>query len=316
MDASDSLQLARDAIQNRNMPLARQILQQIIEADPNNETAWYLYAHVAENRQTAIYCLEKTLELNTSNQQARQELAHLQGGTASQSSAPIATKENNSSANQPMHKRASTARTKSQGIDQRYIIWGAAAVIGLVFVCGLVGLFVIVQQLQARQVASVPSPLPGYSLTISTPTPPLPQIASVPTQDASCSCAQATAYLNNTAQRYQVVGNDITTIEKALQNQTISQLDFALLSGEARTLYHDQLQESSPPCLQPFQSKTIQMFWNWQQSMEYLAGGEYNTAQVFIQGFVEQMTALEGEGKKMRGLLQSCPGNNLQNPTF
>lgn len=313
MDPFDSLQSARDAIQNRNVPLARQLLQQIIEVDPNNETAWYLYAHVAENRQTAIYCLEKTLELNASNERARQELAHLQNGTPSQTSAPPATGENNSSAIQPVHKRASVARTKPQGFDQRYIIWGAAAVIGFLFVCGIVGLFVTVQQLQARQLVSLP--LPEYTLTIPAPTP-LPQIASVPTQDGSCNCAQATAYLNNTAQRYQIVGNDITTIEKALQNQTISQLDFALLSGEARMLYHDQLTETPPPCLQSFQSKTIQMFWNWQQSMEYLAGGEYNAAQVFIQGFVEQMTALEGEGKKMRGLLQSCPGNNLQNPTF
>ncbi len=194
---------------------------------------------------------------------------------------------------------------KPKRLDQRYIIWGLAAGIGILFFCGLAGLFVIVQQFQLTgQVATT-----TYSSAIPTLTP-LPQIAGASTQDSNCACDAAIAYLNRTAQRYRALNDDLTAVERAVQNQTITQLDFALLSGKARTLYHDQLAEIPPPCLQSFQSKTISMMWNWQQSMEYLAGGQYNTAEVFIQGFIDQVTALEDEGKKMRGLLQGCPGNN------
>ena len=324
MEISDSLRSAREAIQDRNTPLARQLLQQIIEADPANEMAWYLYAHVAENRQTAIYCLEKTLEINTFNEPARQELAQLQNGsldpgsepTADPPSAPSPAKANRSLEVKPSNKRAEIARPGPGGFDQRFIIWGGAALLGLLFFCGSVGLFVLVQQYQSRQLPSPVVPMPGYSSTIATPML-LPQMAGTPTQDGSCSCPEATAYMDRTAQRYQVLDEDITAILQALQNKSMTQLDFALLSGQARTLYHDQIAETPPPCLKAFQSKTVLMLWNWQQSMQYLAEGQLNSAQVFIQGFTEQVTALEGEGRKMREVLQSCPGNKIgQYPTF
>ncbi|MCL4528386.1 MAG: hypothetical protein M1282_03120 [Chloroflexi bacterium] len=309
MNPSDSLRSAYDAIKNKNIPLARQILRQIIESDSMNATAWHLYAHVAETRQEAVFCLRKTLELNGANEQARQELAKLQSDDL-QPGAKQTPPQNKLSMNrlQADQTSANRAKAKKSSAQNQNLIWILAGTAGIVLICCLGGLFLMSSQLSLVPQFTGQSTPSAYSLPLATITP-LAQLSNPSTQVAGCSCDEAIPYLDRTAARLQQLIGAVNQIEQAIQSGTVTQLDFAAFNGQAKTFYHDQVAEVPPTCLQPFQTKTVALFWNWQQSMEYVANGQYNSAQIFIEQFQEQISVLEDEGKKILTLLQSCPGN-------
>ena len=54
---------------------ARELLQQSIRLDPNNEAAWLWLASVARDNRERIFCLQKLLEINPDNETARKALA-------------------------------------------------------------------------------------------------------------------------------------------------------------------------------------------------------------------------------------------------
>lgn len=60
------IQLAKDGQKEQ----ARQLLQQSIRIEPNNEAAWLWLASVARNPQERIFCLQKLLEINPNNETA------------------------------------------------------------------------------------------------------------------------------------------------------------------------------------------------------------------------------------------------------
>jgi hypothetical protein len=84
--ASDDIQtLLRTAIQTAqsgNKPIARSILQQVIDLDADNELAWIWMATVAETTAERRQCLQRVLEINPNNERARQALARLQSASA------------------------------------------------------------------------------------------------------------------------------------------------------------------------------------------------------------------------------------------
>ena len=53
---------------------ARELLQQSIRLDPNNEAAWLWLASVARDNRERIFCLQKLLEINPDNETARKAL--------------------------------------------------------------------------------------------------------------------------------------------------------------------------------------------------------------------------------------------------
>lgn len=61
---------------------ARRLLDRHLAEDPQDETAWLWRAAVAEGREDAIYALERVLQLNPGNQQARQTLEGYYGQPA------------------------------------------------------------------------------------------------------------------------------------------------------------------------------------------------------------------------------------------
>ena len=109
-----------------------------------------------------------------------------------------------------------------------------------------------------------------------------PPIFSTPT--SNCTCTRATGYLDKTFSRFDSI---------------LSQLNFAAFSSEAKTIYKEQLTESPLSCLHAFQNKTISLLWNWQQTMEYAADGQYDAVELFIQGFLDDFSALESEGERL-----------------
>ena len=41
------------------------------------------------------------------------------------------------------------------------------------------------------------------------------------------------------------------------------------------------------------------ILWNWQQTMEYAANGQYDAVDVFFQSFMDDFSALESEAKRL-----------------
>ena len=81
-DTNTLLRTAIEAAQNGNRPVARAILEQVIQREPDNELAWIWMASVAESTPERRSCLQKVLEINPNNDRARQALARLQTTSA------------------------------------------------------------------------------------------------------------------------------------------------------------------------------------------------------------------------------------------
>ncbi len=66
-----------DAAKAGNKVEARRLLEQVLEKDDNNETAWMWYASVVDSAQKRRICLENVLEINPNNTRAREALEKL-----------------------------------------------------------------------------------------------------------------------------------------------------------------------------------------------------------------------------------------------
>ncbi|MEW5871452.1 MAG: tetratricopeptide repeat protein [Chloroflexota bacterium] len=60
-----------------NKANARAILSRVVKQEPKNARAWYFLSQVVEEREQAIHCLKKSLELNPDNARAKERLARL-----------------------------------------------------------------------------------------------------------------------------------------------------------------------------------------------------------------------------------------------
>lgn len=63
---------------------ARRLLEQVVEADQDNEMAWLWLSAVKDTREERIRCLEMALELNPANQDAKMALGWLRSGVVSE----------------------------------------------------------------------------------------------------------------------------------------------------------------------------------------------------------------------------------------
>lgn len=269
MDTTQQLQLAYEIAKAGDRPKARQLVREILEAEPNNDAAWYLYAKIAGDRQKSIYCLEKVLEINPSHTRARQDLEKL---------TQIPQKDS-------FLSRGETKKTKGKP-SPKLPVWIWIVIAGFT---GIVAIACIVYVVFAS--ATMPNPQTSLSITQQ------PFVLSTPTSD--CTCSNATNYMEKTFNRVDTISVQIMGIESAYSDGTIFQLNFAAFSSEAKAIYREQLGETPPSCLQAFQNKTISLLWNWQQTMEYVADGQYAAADLFIQGFMDDFSALESEGERL-----------------
>lgn len=75
-NVSEKLQQAISSIKSGNKQHGQQLLAQILQAEPNNETAWlWMSAVVDEDKRK--YCIERVLKINPNNQAAKQALGNL-----------------------------------------------------------------------------------------------------------------------------------------------------------------------------------------------------------------------------------------------
>ncbi|HID64014.1 MAG TPA: hypothetical protein EYP49_14945 [Anaerolineae bacterium] len=63
---------------------ARRLLEQVVEADQTNETAWLWLSAVVDTRAERIRCLETALKLNPANQESKMALEWLRSGVVSE----------------------------------------------------------------------------------------------------------------------------------------------------------------------------------------------------------------------------------------
>jgi hypothetical protein len=75
---SDKLQQAIKLIKSGERQKAGQILTALLKTDPSNETAWLWLSLTVTDKKQQHTCLEKVLEINPDNEQARQALAELE----------------------------------------------------------------------------------------------------------------------------------------------------------------------------------------------------------------------------------------------
>jgi len=88
MDINATFSQARELARQGNRPAARQLLEEILQEDPNNEDVLLWHALVAPDKAEVIEGLKKVLEINPYNVQAQQRLAKLEGSSVIQAPAP------------------------------------------------------------------------------------------------------------------------------------------------------------------------------------------------------------------------------------
>ena len=74
MDRAQTLRQAREAIGRGNHQEARRLLEQVLRADPQDETAWLWLSAIAGDPARERACLERVLRINSANRPARRHL--------------------------------------------------------------------------------------------------------------------------------------------------------------------------------------------------------------------------------------------------
>lgn len=74
MDVSQTLQQAIAALNEGDRGRAKQLLAQVLQADPRNESAWLWLVHAVDDPAHARECVERVLRINPGNEEARQML--------------------------------------------------------------------------------------------------------------------------------------------------------------------------------------------------------------------------------------------------
>jgi hypothetical protein len=74
---TDKLTQAVQMIKAGNKPAALPLLKQVIQAEPNNELAWHWLYSCVDDVSQKKYCLQKVLEINPNNANARSALEKL-----------------------------------------------------------------------------------------------------------------------------------------------------------------------------------------------------------------------------------------------
>lgn len=135
---SEKLNQAVALIKSGNKQAAIPILKEVLQSEPNNETAWlWLYSSV-DNLSQKKFCLEKALAINPNNQNARMALEKLIGKeVSSQQPAQFTQKQKGVSVSEnPRQIPNTTLKPKSS--NRHFWLIGGIAVVA--FLCiGIVG---------------------------------------------------------------------------------------------------------------------------------------------------------------------------------
>lgn len=88
MDTNTIIKQAIEAIKQGNKSNARALLENVIKNEPNNEEAWFMLAHVAQTQEQARSYLGRVININPSNERAKQQLEKLNAIPSNKQTAP------------------------------------------------------------------------------------------------------------------------------------------------------------------------------------------------------------------------------------
>jgi len=291
MPLSPELQEAVDTAKAGQLPEARAMLKQILRKDPTNEAAWFLYAQIADNKEHAVVCLKKVLEYNPYNERARQMLAKLEPDNLLEKTA--SDKEWDYNKYVDKQEKTKVSGRKGSGVNRKL----ALGIAGLV-VAGLIltGGYFLARSLFPTK----PTVAPLRSNLVWTPT------------FNPCSCAEAKAYSERTSQRFNEMVDEMDSIGRALNNNSLHPADVTVALAQAQARYNDQHQEAPPPCLDPVNKKIVTIFWNWQQALASLQQGKNAAVIAFVKDIVKQADEVNTMLDQTNIQLNGCP---IQRPT-
>ena len=73
------LNLAIEYVKAGDKSRAKQILTEVIQAEPGNDTAWLWMSSIVDTKEQQIRCLQQALQINPNNQHATIGLSKLTG---------------------------------------------------------------------------------------------------------------------------------------------------------------------------------------------------------------------------------------------
>jgi len=88
---SDTLQKAIATIKSGNKTAGKQLLSDILKADPDNEQAWLWMTKVVDSHSERVKCLQQALRINPNNETAQYVLKSLQEQSTATSTQPTET---------------------------------------------------------------------------------------------------------------------------------------------------------------------------------------------------------------------------------
>jgi tetratricopeptide (TPR) repeat protein len=138
---SEKLNRAIRLIKLGNKPAALLILKEIVQSEPNNETAWLWLYSCVEKYEQKKYCLQQALRINPKNQHARTALLKLDHSTPSLEQSPppqiVPTSPISSAQNKVILKSPLKIKEKSSpsGIN---LITGVLLLVTILLSCGII----------------------------------------------------------------------------------------------------------------------------------------------------------------------------------
>ncbi|MBN1201213.1 MAG: hypothetical protein JXJ20_05090 [Anaerolineae bacterium] len=267
--AKQLLQQGIAAARSGRPDVARELLQQAVRFDPQNETTWLWLSSVARDDKERTFCLRQLLSINPNNEYAQKGLRAL-GILAEQpeevspfTTIPVLDEEKHARVQQALD--GFLRRYDPQPVDQLSIKWerktrrrygeGGArrlrqityAVIGLVMVALVVGLGVLVTSLdilggEATEVAALRTRIFTATPTSTmTPTPggatptPFPEQMAVPATEVPAGLEPGSEYGNPPTAIYPAVNPNVAgVIDNAIDYYSIGEYDSAVGTLEAQ----------------------------------------------------------------------------------
>jgi tetratricopeptide (TPR) repeat protein len=103
--SADKLNEAIAAFQTGDRPQAKALFQEVITADPNNDTAWYYFAALQDDPVRRRAALQRVLEINPQHERAREVLASMDAAQAAggQPESPARTRSATSRSDETPH---------------------------------------------------------------------------------------------------------------------------------------------------------------------------------------------------------------------
>jgi len=102
------------AIKANRLDEAKELLSQVVSANPQNEQAWFWLADVHTDLKQTVYCLQRVVSLNPDNARAKEALAFA-GGALQEADKPATTPQ------KPAETERPVPRLGRYLLDRRFI---------------------------------------------------------------------------------------------------------------------------------------------------------------------------------------------------